>query len=154
MSFWRRISPRRAVEDFAGEWRQPTPYRWQILGLAVAGTFAMMILFIPKSERIEPRHPDVTFIASWRADRGDDEIVASNIENQKRKDAVAAIEQQRVELRKDMYRALGQASGLDTDKMEADIAREEASEQAAKPPGDTAAAPAQAKPSTETAGGE
>jgi len=52
MSFWRRISPRRAVEDFAGEWRQPTPYRWQILGLAVAGTFAMMILFIPKSERI------------------------------------------------------------------------------------------------------
>jgi len=32
MSFWRQISPRRAVTDFANEWRQPNPYRWRVLG--------------------------------------------------------------------------------------------------------------------------
>jgi len=130
MSFWRNISPRRAVEDFATEWRQPTPYRWRVLGVAVALTFALMILFIPKSERIEPRRPEVTYITSWRDGRSDAEIVASNLENQKRKDQAAAIEQQRVEIRKDMYRALGKATGLDTDAMEAEIAADEAAEQA------------------------
>ena len=49
MSFWRKISPRGAVSDFVDEWRRPQPYRWQVLGVAVAFTFTLMMLFIPKS---------------------------------------------------------------------------------------------------------
>ena len=92
MSFWRRISPRRAVEDFAEEWRRPQPYRWRALGLAVAATFALMVILIPESQRAEPARPNVTYITSWRADRTDEEIIASNLENQRRQEDLAAIQ--------------------------------------------------------------
>ena len=131
MSFWRRISPRRAVEDFASEWRRPQPYRWRALGLAVATTFALMMMLIPESQRVEPARPDVTYITSWRADRTDDEIVASNLENQRRQEELAAIQERRADLRKELYRELGRATGLDVDEMERDIARQALAEQAA-----------------------
>ena len=132
MSFWRRISPRRAVDDFAEEWRRPTPHRWQVLGVAVAMTFALMVLFIPENQRVEPARPEVTYITSWRGDRTDEEIVASNIANQRRKEREQALAEQRAELRKELYRQLGEATGLDVDAMERQIAREQAAEQAAK----------------------
>lgn len=131
MSFWRRISPRRAVEDFASEWRRPQPYRWRALGLAVAATFTLMMVLIPESQRAEPRRPEVTYITSWRADRTDEEIIASNIENQRRQEELAAIQERRAELRKELYRQLGRATGLNVEEMEREIARQEAAERAA-----------------------
>lgn len=137
MSFWRRISPRRAVEDFAEEWRRPQPYRWRALGLAVAATFALMVILIPESQRAEPARPDVTYITSWPADRTDDEIIASNLENQRRQEELAAIQERRAELRRDMYRELGRATGIDVAEMEREIARQEAAERAAAQAQDT-----------------
>jgi Skp family chaperone for outer membrane proteins len=131
MSFWSRISPRRGVEDFVSEWRRPQPYRWRALGLAVAATFALMMMLIPENQRAEPARPDVTYITSWRADRTDEEITASNIENQRRQDELAALQERRAELRKKLYRELGRATGLDVEQMERDIARQAAAEQAA-----------------------
>ena len=58
MRYINRFSPRGAVDaisDLMDYWRQPTPYRWQILGLSVAITFTLMVLFIPDSQRPEPR---------------------------------------------------------------------------------------------------
>lgn len=132
MSFWRQISPRRAVSDFANEWRQPNPYRWRVLGVSVAATFALMMLLLPESQRIEPRPPEVTWITTFAEGRTDDEIIASNIENQKRKDERAAAAAARAERRKQAYKALGRASGLDVDAMEAEIERDRAAEQAAR----------------------
>jgi hypothetical protein len=118
MSFWRQISPRRAVTDFANEWRQPNPYRWRVFGASVALTFVLMVLIIPKSQRAEPRPPDVTWITTFRPDRTDAEIVASNIENQKRKDKAKAEAEERARQRKANARALGQAMGFDVDELE------------------------------------
>lgn len=133
MSFWRLISPRRAVEDFAHEWRQPNPYRWRVLGVSVAATFALMMLLLPESERIQPRPPEVTWITTFAEGRTDDEIVASNLENQQRKDRLAAEAAERAERRREAYKALGRATGVDVDSMEAEIERERAAEQATAP---------------------
>ena len=131
MSFWRRISPRGAVGDFVEEWRRPQPYRWQVLGVAVAMTFAIMMLFIPKSERVEPARPTITYITTWQDGRSDAEILESNLANQERKEEAAARQAARIERRKQLYRTLGRATGVDVDEMERQIAREEAAEAAA-----------------------
>lgn len=130
MSFWRRINPKSAVEDFASEWRRPNPYRWRVLGVSVAATFAIMVLFIPDSQRVEPRPPEVTYITSFAPDRTDEEIIASNLENQQRQDEVAAIRARREERLKELYRTLGRATFVDVEAMEEEIAREEAAEAA------------------------
>lgn len=118
MSFWRRISPRGAIEDLVHEWRRPNPYRWRILGVSVAATFALMVVMIPDSERVQPRPPEITWITTFRPDRTDEEIIASNIENQKRKEAAEAEAEARAEERRQRARALGQAMGFDVDELE------------------------------------
>ena len=131
MSFWRQISPRRAVLDFIAEWRQPTPRRWQIMGVSIAATTSLMLFFLPENQRIEPRPPQVTWITSFAPDRTEEEIVASNIANQQRQDELRAMEREREEFRRDFYRSLGRATGLDVDAMEREIERERAAEAAA-----------------------
>lgn len=131
MSFWRRISPRHAVQDFANEWRQPAPHRWKVLGVSVAATFFIGMMFVPKSQRIQPRPPEVTWITSYAADRTDDEIAASNLANQRRQDEIAARLAKREEIRKNLYRELGRATFVDVDAMERKIAEEEAAAKAA-----------------------
>ena len=131
MSFWRLISPSRAVADLANEWRRPNPYRWRVLGISVAITFTMMVVLIPKTETAPPPRPTITWITSFAPDRTDEEIIASNIENQRRKDELQALRDAAAERRKAAYRALGRATGLDVDAMERDIARERAAEEAA-----------------------
>ena len=111
------VSPVGGIGSFIDQWKQPTPYRWQILGVSVALTFTMMVLFAPKTERAPPAKPDVIWIDSWPEGRSDKEIVASNLENQKRKEADAAIEQERIEFRKQFYRKLARASGMDPDEL-------------------------------------
>lgn len=144
MSFWRRISPIRAVADFAHEWQQPNPYRWPVLGVSIAATFAIMMVFIPKDERVPPRPPQITWITTYAPNRTDSEIIATNLENQKRKDELAARQAAREERRKELYRTLGRATGLDVDAMEAEIAREEAAERAAAAAASAASVPPQA----------
>lgn len=131
MSYWRKVSPTGAIGDLIELWRQPTPYRWQILGVAVAMTFTMMVVFIPESQRVEPKRPNVTYITTFDPNRTDAEIVASNIENQKRQDKRRAELEALAERKKEAYKALGRATGIDVDAMEADIAREKAAEKAA-----------------------
>lgn len=137
------VSPIDGIGSFIEYWRQPTPYRWQILGVSVALTFTMMVLFVPKTERAPPAKPDVIWISSWPEGRSDKEIIASNLANQKRKDAEAELARKRAELRKEFYRKLARASGMDPDQ----LAREYGGNRAAP------AKPAPAKPSaTPTAG--
>jgi hypothetical protein len=117
MSFWRQISPRGAVGDFVHEWQRPNPYRWRVLGVSVAATFALMVIMIPDSERIEPRAPKITWITTFEPGRSDADIVASNLENQKRKDQLAAERAERAERKREAARALARASGFDPDEL-------------------------------------
>ena len=62
-----------------------------------------------------PGRPKVTYITSWPEHRSDAEIIASNMANQRRKDALAGEQAKRDEAVRDMYKALGRASGMDVD---------------------------------------
>jgi len=117
MGFWRQISPRGAVGDFLHEWQRPNPYRWRVLGVSVAATFTLMVIMIPDSERIEPRDPEVTWISTFEPGRTDAEIVASNLENQKRKDQRKAEAEAREQRKREAARALARASGFDPDEL-------------------------------------
>ncbi|MCB2067235.1 MAG: hypothetical protein KDE15_11435 [Erythrobacter sp.] len=136
--FLRRVSPRRAVGDFADQWRQPTPHRWQLLGVAMAATFAIFMLFVPKSERMMPAPPDVTYISTFDDGRTEAEIIASNCANQRLQDDLAALEEATEERRREVYKALGRATFVDVDEMERQIEAERAAEEAANPGPDEA----------------
>ena len=147
MFSFKGVNPVGSVGDFFEYWKQPTPYRWRILALAVALSFTLIVVAMPKTERAPPAKPDVIWINSWPKDRSEKEIIASNIANQKRKDAEAAVEQQRQALRKEFYRTLAKASGMDPDALERQYAPKPAAPVAAAP----AAAPAATKPTASPA---
>jgi len=139
------VSPVGGIGDFIRQWKQPTPYRWQILGIAVALTFAMLTLLMPKTERAPPEKPAIVWINSWPEGRSDKEIVASNIANQKRKDAEAALQKQREEFRKEFYRKLARASGMDPDELAREFGgppKQAAQSPAAPSPAEPAGTPA------------
>ena len=53
------VSPVGGISDFIQQWKQPTPYRWQILGVAVALTFTMITLLVPKTELTPEKDKDI-----------------------------------------------------------------------------------------------
>lgn len=128
MSFWRKISPIRAIKDFTHEFVRPNPYRWQISAVSAAATFAVFSVMWREEAVAPPPRPEITYITSWRADRTDAEIIASNKANQERKDALAQLEAERQERIRGMYRTLGRMSGMDVDKIEREAAAERAAE--------------------------
>ena len=140
------VSPVDGIGDFVQQWRQPTPYRWQILGLSVALTFTLIVLLVPKTERAPPAKPDIIWINSWRADRTEKEILESNLENQRRKDAQAALDRKAEEARKNFYRNLARGSGMDPDKLEREFSQPKAKPATAPPAEPTAAAKPAATP--------
>ncbi len=129
--FFRRVSPRRAVTDFRDQWKQPTPHRWQLLGVAMAATFCVFMLFVPDSVRVVPAPPEVIYISTFEEGRTDAEIIASNCANQQLKDELQARIDESEEARREMYEALGRATFVDVDEMEREIEAERAAEEAA-----------------------
>lgn len=130
--FFRRVSPIRAVKDFVGVWRQQTNHRWSVAGVSVALTFCLFMLFIPESQRIKPQPPDVIWITTWEEDRTEEQIMASNCGNQQLIEEREELLARRAEIRRDMYSAIGRATGVDVDEMadEARIERERAEREA------------------------
>jgi len=118
MGLWKNVSPTGAVSDLIQEWRKPTPYRWPILGLSVALSFTLLVLLMPPTQHAPPPKPKITYITTFAPGRTDAEITASNLANQKRQDVVEADKQAAVERRKQFFRTLGRASGLDVDALE------------------------------------
>jgi hypothetical protein len=144
------VSPVDGIGDFVEHWRQPTPYRWRILGLSVALTFTVIVVLAPKSVRMPPAQPNVIWINSWRADRSEKEILETNLENQKRKDAQAALDRKADEARRNFYRNLARGSGMDPDELAREFGQPQAkatAKPAAAPAAEATPAPAPAKPS-------
>ncbi|MCB2087638.1 MAG: hypothetical protein KDD98_02280, partial [Sphingomonadaceae bacterium] len=104
MSLVSRMNPGPGFADFWHEFRRPNPYRWPILGLSVLATSLLLFKITTDTVPIPPERPKVTYITSFAEGRSDAEILASNLENQKRQDERRALEQQRMEKRKEIYR--------------------------------------------------
>lgn len=130
MSMISRYDPRGGIADFWQEFRKPTPYRWPILAVSMLMTGSLIYLFTHETVYDAPERPEVTFITSLPPDRTDAEIAARNAENQRVQDALDRLDEQAAEERKDIYRSLGRATGIDVDAMEAEIRAEEAAEAA------------------------
>jgi hypothetical protein len=82
----------------------------------------------------DPERPTITYITSFAPDRSDEEIVASNIDNQEVKDLREARREELAERKRDLYKALGAAAGMDVEEIdrrgEETRAQEEAERQA------------------------
>jgi hypothetical protein len=131
-SMWSNVSPTGAVSDFLSVWRTAGPQRWRSLFGALVMTGLVFSLIVREEHRIPPRAPGITYINSWRADRSDAEIKASNLLNQQIKNDKTAEQARADEEVRHIYRTLGKISGMDVDKIERDAAADRAAEAKAK----------------------
>jgi hypothetical protein len=126
MAKWRDINPTGAIADFLLVWREAGPRRWPVAAAAAATTLAMFSLIWRDEYRIPPRPPEIIYINSWRADRSDAEIRASNLVNQQRKDRLAIEQARRDEEVRHIYKTIGRLSGMDVDAIERQAKADEA----------------------------
>lgn len=115
--FFSNVSPRRAVMDLWQVLGAPGEFRWRSLLLAGSVTGGIFILMVQQEGRGLPRPPEVIYIESFAPNRSDAEIIAGNIEATKKARAQEAEEERRAEDVRQMYKAVGAATGLDTQKM-------------------------------------
>ena len=144
-SFLRNVSsPRGMAADFMEVVRQAGDNKWRIGIAAAACTIAVFSVMWQEGGRGAPRPPEVTYITAWDPHRTEAEIIASNIANQRRKERLAAERAKRDEDVRQMYKALGRATGMDVDaiekKAQAERAAEAAKAKALTPPAKAPAA--------------
>ncbi|KHK93159.1 hypothetical protein [Novosphingobium malaysiense] len=129
--YWKDVSPTGMVADFRLVWNQAGHNRWRIAALAGACTFGVFYLMSTQEGEAPHPPPKVTYISTLPAHRTDEQIMAENIANQKRKEAWEAEQAKRDKEVRDIYRTIGRASGMDVDKIEREAAAERAAEQKA-----------------------
>lgn len=132
MSIWKNVDPVGAIADFRTVWNQAGKNRWWIALAAAAATLSVFSVMFQEEHRILPRPPKVIYITSWRADRTDAEIIASNKANQAYQDKLRAEQAKREEEVREIYKKIGRYSGMDVDAIEAKAKAEKAAEDAAK----------------------
>ncbi len=132
MSYWRNINPTGAIADFRTVFEQAGRNRWRFAFLAALTTLGIFSIMMQESWKKPRPKAEITYITSWRADRSDAEITASNIANQKRKEARAAEQAKREEAVRNIYKTIGRASGMDVAAIELQAQADRAAEAAAK----------------------
>jgi len=131
MSIWRNINPAGAIGDFIAVWRSAGRMRWRFMLLAIMASGTLFSLIVSEEERIEPRPPEIFYITSWHANRSEAEILASNAANQVRQKRLAAEQAQRDLEVKNIYKAIGRASGMDVDAIDRQAQADQAASAAA-----------------------
>jgi len=132
MRVMHRFNPGPGIADFWEQFRKPQPYRWPIMALSAAPIALVLYWATEETVYVPPRPPEVTYITTFADGRTDAEIMASNEANQARNDEIRAQIEELEEQKRDMYRALGRATGIDVDAMEAEIEADRAREEAAR----------------------
>lgn len=127
-----RFNPASGLADFWNEIRRPQPYRLPILGLSVLPVALILYWAVGTTVYKEPERPRITYITTFDPTRSDAEIIASNAANQELKDLRAAEEARIAGRKRDMYKALGAAAGMDVDAIERKAEAERAAEEAAE----------------------
>jgi len=127
-----RFNPTDAVSDFVAVWREAGSRRWWFLLAAAATTMAVFSLVVWEEHRVQPKPPEIVWINSWRPDRSDAEIRASNIAHQQLKEKETAEQAAREEEVRKIYKTLGRISGMDVDGIERRAKAEQAASEAAE----------------------
>ena len=126
MRSFQRYNPTTGMADFWAYFRRPQPYRWPILAASAIPIIITLVWANSEAVLVPPERPKVMYISTLEPGRTDEEILASNIANQAEQDALRA-EREAIEARKrELYRSLGAASGMDVDAMEREAAAERA----------------------------
>ena len=127
-----RLNPAEGVGDFWAYIRRPQPYRWWILGASLLLTGTLLFWVFQEKYYLPPERPEITYVTTFAPGRTDAEIIASNRRNQERKEALADEQAEREELRREIYRTLGRATGMDVERIEREAAAARARERAAE----------------------
>jgi hypothetical protein len=127
-----RFNPAGGIADFWTEIRRPHPYRWPILALSVLPVAGILGWALEQEFYGEPERPRITYINTLPDGRSDAEILAENRANQELKDLRAAEEARIAAKKREMYKALGAATGIDVETMERRAEAERAAAAAAE----------------------
>lgn len=102
----------RAVQDFQSVWRHDVPRKWLFLLLAcIPPAILVTMMALDAANKSKPLPPTVQYIESWPLDRSMKEILADRADR-------ATIEQLRDRERRETYKALGRAFGMDVEAIE------------------------------------
>ena len=126
-----RFNPATGFADFWNEIRRPQPYRLPILIVSSLPVAGMLYWGVNSTTYGEPERPKIEYITTLDEARTDAQIAAENISNQELKDLRAAEEARIAEAKRNMYKALGAAAGMDVDAIERKAAAERAAEEEA-----------------------
>lgn len=130
--YWKDVHPTGMVADFKAVWKEAGHNRWRIAAVSAACTFAVFYLMYQQEGKGPHPPPKVTYISTLPEHRTQADIIASNVENQKRKEAVARILAERDEEVRNIYKTVGRMSGMDVEKIAREAEAEKAAEEAAK----------------------
>ena len=113
-----RFNPTSGIVDFWHEFRKPNPFRAPIL-LASMAPFGLIFWWLSGETVYKaPERPQITYISTSDPDRTDEEIIASNLANQEVKDLREADAERREERKRELYKALGAAAGMDVEEID------------------------------------
>ncbi|MFY8049333.1 MAG: hypothetical protein ACOVNS_11020 [Erythrobacter sp.] len=127
-----RFNPAPGLLDLWNEIRRPRPYRWTFLVLSMLPVVGILYWAVAQVEYKAPERPRIEYITSFAPDRSDEEIIASNRANQEVKELREAAEARIAQRKREMYKALGAAAGMDVEEIEAKADAERAAEEAAE----------------------
>ncbi|MBB3861661.1 hypothetical protein GGQ88_002949 [Novosphingobium hassiacum] len=115
-AFFRNVSPRRALVDLWQVLGAPSEYRAIALVLAAMVTGGIFVVMSNQGGRGLPRPPVVTYFPSLIEGRSDAEILEENRVASAKARAEEAEEEASAERVRQMYKAVGNATGVDTKK--------------------------------------
>ena len=127
-----RFNPVPGFADLWNELRRPRPYRWPILGLSVLPVALILYWAVSQVEYKAPERPTIDYITTFDPARTDEEIIASNLANQEVKELREAEEARIAGRKREMYKALGAAAGMDVEEIERKAEASRAAEKAAE----------------------
>ncbi len=123
-----RFNPVGGISDFWNEIRRPHPYRWPILFVSILPAAGMIWWGANSTVYGEPERPTIEYITTLDPARSDAEIMAENRANQEIKDLRAAEEARIAREKRELYKALGKAAGMDVEAIERKAEAERAAE--------------------------
>jgi hypothetical protein len=113
-----RFNPVPGFADFWNEIRRPRPYRWAFMTASVLPVMVILYWAVSQVEYKAPERPQIDYITSFEPERTEAEIIASNRANQEVKELREAAEENISRRKRDMYKALGAAAGMDVEAIQ------------------------------------
>jgi hypothetical protein len=129
---FREASPTGAIADMRAVYQQAGKNRWLFMLISAAMTVGMFSLLTGQSWTKARALPEITYITSWSKHRTEAETRAFVAENQRRKEALQALQDKADQEVRDLYKSLGRASGMDVDSIDKRGEAERAAEVAAE----------------------